>query len=73
MQITFDLTFHPSELSHDIRYDKIPCHIEGSTKPLFLTLTGVCIEKIPVKEVSVLTEATVNNDKLYCRFSMVDL
>lgn len=52
-QITFDLTFHPNEVSHDIRCDKIPCHIEGSTEPLLLTLTGVCIEKIPVKEVSI--------------------
>ncbi len=34
------------ELSHDIRYEKLPCHIEGMSKPLFLTLTGVCIEQV---------------------------
>ena len=29
---------------------KVPCEIEGS-KPLLITLTGTCIEQVPLKEV----------------------
>ncbi len=52
VQITFDVVFHPKELSQDIRCDQVACHVEAQTEPLTLTLTGVCIEKVPIKEVS---------------------
>ena len=32
------------------QYDSLKCHIEGGP-PLTLTLTGVCIEQTPLKEV----------------------
>jgi hydrocephalus-inducing protein len=42
MEIAQEITFHPSELNQDIRYENIPCEIEGMS-PLYLTLTGMCI------------------------------
>jgi hypothetical protein len=33
--------FHPTRIQPDIRYSKIPCHVDGAA-PLFLTLTGSC-------------------------------
>lgn len=40
-------------LNQDIRYDNLTCNIEG-TSPLKLTLTGMCIDQTPMKEVHVL-------------------
>ena len=51
LQIPFEITFQPKELKQDIRYEGIPCDIEGG-KPLTLTLTGACIKPNPEKEVS---------------------
>ena len=31
---------------------KVPCKIEGSEKPLCITLTGTCIAQVPLKEVT---------------------
>ena len=50
--MAFTVTFHPRELSHDIRYDNLKCAIEGG-KPLKITLTGMCIGTPALKEVSV--------------------
>lgn len=52
LQVPLDVTFHPQEVSRDISYESLPCEIEGST-PLYLTLSGVCIEKTSTKEVSI--------------------
>ncbi|XP_013405663.1 hydrocephalus-inducing protein [Lingula anatina] len=49
MEVNFEITFHPLELSQDIRYERLKCDIEGD-KPLRLTLTGMCIGVPPVKE-----------------------
>ncbi|KAI9343132.1 hypothetical protein BDR26DRAFT_917651 [Obelidium mucronatum] len=42
MEIPLEITFHPTELNQDIRYDSLICNVEGS-QPLYLTLTGMCI------------------------------
>ena len=38
-----EITFHPSRVDRDIRYEKIPLFVDGQA-PLSLTLTGICIE-----------------------------
>eukprot|EP00753_Platysulcus_tardus_P018896 PLAT7033.13.p2 GENE.PLAT7033.13~~PLAT7033.13.p2 ORF type:complete len:1497 (-),score=833.67 PLAT7033.13:92-4582(-) len=40
--VKLDVTFHPSELDEDIRYERLLCAIEGAP-PLQLTLTGACV------------------------------
>ncbi|KAG2469946.1 HYDIN protein, partial [Polypterus senegalus] len=50
MEVTFEVTFSPKELSQDIRYDNLFCSIEGG-KPLKLTLAGSCVSASVVKEV----------------------
>ncbi|XP_022080460.1 hydrocephalus-inducing protein homolog isoform X2 [Acanthaster planci] len=50
MTVPFEVTFFPKELSQDIRYDKLRCHIEGG-RPLRLVLTGMCVGSQPQKEV----------------------
>ena len=52
MEVPFTVTFHPSRLCQDVRYDQLRCDIEGG-KPLQLTLTGMCIGTPPLKEVIV--------------------
>ena len=42
MDIALEITFHPVDISQDIRYERLQCIIEGSN-PLALTLTGICI------------------------------
>ncbi|KAJ3332957.1 hypothetical protein HDU76_012454, partial [Blyttiomyces sp. JEL0837] len=42
MDVPLEVTFHPTEISQDIRYENLSCLIEGSSS-LFLTLTGTCI------------------------------
>uniref|UniRef100_A0A8D0GGN3 HYDIN protein n=1 Tax=Sphenodon punctatus TaxID=8508 RepID=A0A8D0GGN3_SPHPU len=50
MEIPFEVTFHPCELSQDIHYDSLECYIQGS-EPLKLTLSGYCMVAPPTKEV----------------------
>ncbi|KAJ3416712.1 hypothetical protein HDV05_000542 [Chytridiales sp. JEL 0842] len=42
MDLPLEITFHPTEINQDIRYESLACAIEGSS-PLYLTLTGMCI------------------------------
>ncbi|XP_067276661.1 hydrocephalus-inducing protein homolog isoform X2 [Pseudorasbora parva] len=42
MEVSLEVTFAPTELSQDLRYDDLCCTVEGD-KPLKLTLTGSCI------------------------------
>ncbi|KNC96691.1 uncharacterized protein SPPG_07904 [Spizellomyces punctatus DAOM BR117] len=42
MEIALEITFRPTELNPDIRYENLTCHVEG-IPPLYLTLTGMCI------------------------------
>lgn len=42
MDIPLEITFHPTEINPDIRYENLVCKLEG-TLPVTLTLTGMCI------------------------------
>lgn len=41
--LDLEVTFHPSAVDSDIRYNKVKCEIKGG-EPLALTLMGKCIE-----------------------------
>ncbi|KAL1499824.1 hypothetical protein AB1Y20_012509 [Prymnesium parvum] len=41
-----EITFHPSRVNRDIRYERIPIFVDGQ-QPLPLTLTGVCVAAEP--------------------------
>lgn len=58
MEASFDVTFHPKDVNHDIRIDQVPCRlwivekkkngkeygeIVSQCSPLHLTLTGMAI------------------------------
>ncbi|KAL2094104.1 hypothetical protein ACEWY4_011416 [Coilia grayii] len=49
MEVPFEVTFTPTELSQGLRYEGLTCSIEGSC-PLSLTLTGSCITPPNAKE-----------------------
>ncbi|XP_063801928.1 hydrocephalus-inducing protein homolog isoform X2 [Pseudophryne corroboree] len=49
-EVTFDVVFHPHEISSDIHYENLNCFIEGS-KTLTLTLSGSCVGLPSTKEV----------------------
>ena len=46
MEQPLNITFHPKTISQDIRYPRVPCKIEGSKDPLYLTLTGSCTNSL---------------------------
>ncbi|XP_041964608.1 hydrocephalus-inducing protein homolog isoform X2 [Alosa sapidissima] len=50
MEVSFKVTFAPTELCQDLRYEDLTCTIEGSS-PMSLTLTGSCIVPPTAKEV----------------------
>lgn len=41
----FEIVFHPEIINNDIRYEKVPCKIEG-TESLSVTLIGKCVEQL---------------------------
>lgn len=44
--VTMEVTFHPKNLSPDIRIDKVPCLVDGQEMPdMYLTLSGGCVEQ----------------------------
>ncbi|NXX95861.1 HYDIN protein, partial [Centropus bengalensis] len=47
--VSFVVTFHPSEVSPAIHYEGLQCFIQGS-EPLLLTLAGRCMETPAIKE-----------------------
>ncbi|XP_068116429.1 hydrocephalus-inducing protein homolog [Hyperolius riggenbachi] len=49
-EVTFDVTFHPHEISSDLHYENLPCVIEGG-RTLNLTLSGSCVSLPSSKEV----------------------
>ncbi|XP_066569678.1 hydrocephalus-inducing protein homolog [Amia ocellicauda] len=53
MEVPFVVTFAPQQQSQDIRYDSLPCAIEGG-QPLTLTLTGSCMWAPTPKEPQVV-------------------
>ncbi|KAL0967857.1 hypothetical protein UPYG_G00258430 [Umbra pygmaea] len=50
MEVPFQVTFAPVDLSQDLRCDDLSCTIEGS-KPIKLTLAGSCVIPLVNKEV----------------------
>jgi hydrocephalus-inducing protein len=48
-EITFEVSFHPTQVNDDIRYEKIPLNVEGGEGHT-LTLTGMCVTQAPVAE-----------------------
>eukprot|EP00743_Colponemidia_sp_Colp-15_P000860 GILK01000949.1.p1 GENE.GILK01000949.1~~GILK01000949.1.p1 ORF type:complete len:1078 (+),score=227.51 GILK01000949.1:666-3899(+) len=57
-ELMLDVTFHPTQVDHDIRFDKIPCYVDGG-ETLYVTLTGKCISQPSdaTKEISFATKA----------------
>ncbi|XP_022605572.1 hydrocephalus-inducing protein homolog [Seriola dumerili] len=51
MEVPFDVTFAPEELSNDKRYENLSCFVESSSSPVTLTVTGSCIVASTSKEV----------------------
>ncbi|XP_072492710.1 hydrocephalus-inducing protein homolog isoform X2 [Notamacropus eugenii] len=49
MEVAFEVTYRPTELGKDSLYKNLPCSIQGS-KPLLLTLSGVCVNITGIKE-----------------------
>ncbi|XP_075181569.1 hydrocephalus-inducing protein homolog [Anomaloglossus baeobatrachus] len=49
-EVTFDVVFHPAEISSDIHYKNLLCCIEGG-RTLALTLSGSCVGLPSMKEV----------------------
>ncbi|KAG7468631.1 hypothetical protein MATL_G00145140 [Megalops atlanticus] len=54
MEVPFEVTFAPVELSQDLRCDSLTCSIEGGP-PLRLTLAGSCVASPVTKEVVVFS------------------
>ncbi|CAG6023165.1 unnamed protein product [Menidia menidia] len=51
MEVPFEVTFAPVELSNDRRYEGLSCSLEGSPPPVLLTVTGSCIAASTTQEV----------------------
>lgn len=51
MEVPFEVTFAPVELSNDTRYENLSCYVDGSYSPITLTMTGSCIVASTSKEV----------------------
>ncbi|TMS05303.1 Hydrocephalus-inducing protein-like protein [Larimichthys crocea] len=51
MQVPFELTFAPVELSNDARFENLSCCVKDSSSPVTLTVTGSCIVASTSKEV----------------------
>ncbi|XP_070763174.1 hydrocephalus-inducing protein homolog [Enoplosus armatus] len=51
MEVPFEVTFAPVELSNDTRHENLSCCVEGSSSPVTLTVTGSCIVASTSKEV----------------------
>ncbi|EHB15465.1 Hydrocephalus-inducing protein-like protein, partial [Heterocephalus glaber] len=50
MEVSFEVTYHPTEVGKETFCKNIPCFIQGGS-PLSLTLSGVCVGPPAVKEV----------------------
>ncbi|XP_070307131.1 hydrocephalus-inducing protein homolog isoform X1 [Odocoileus virginianus] len=50
MEVSFEVTYHPTEVGKEILHKKLLCFIQGGS-PLSLTLSGVCVGPPSVKEV----------------------
>lgn len=43
MDVTLKISFTPTKVSPDIRYNKLACQVEGVSAPLLITLIGSCV------------------------------
>ncbi|XP_008567942.1 PREDICTED: hydrocephalus-inducing protein homolog, partial [Galeopterus variegatus] len=50
MEVSFEVTYHPTEVGKESLYKNMLCYIQGGS-PLSLTLSGVCVGPPAVKEV----------------------
>ncbi|XP_049719569.1 hydrocephalus-inducing protein homolog isoform X3 [Elephas maximus indicus] len=50
MEVSFEVTYHPTEVGKESLYKNMVCFIQGGN-PLTLTLSGVCVGPPAVKEV----------------------
>ncbi|XP_059006937.1 hydrocephalus-inducing protein homolog [Mustela lutreola] len=50
MEVSFEVTYHPTEVGKESLYKNLLCFIQGGN-PLSLTLSGVCVGPPAVKEV----------------------
>ncbi|XP_072823786.1 hydrocephalus-inducing protein homolog [Vicugna pacos] len=50
MEVSFEVTYHPTEVGKEILHKNLLCFIQGGS-PLSLTLSGVCVGPPAVKEV----------------------
>eukprot|EP00965_Chrysotila_dentata_P045391 1508029-Pleurochrysis_carterae.AAC.3 len=41
--VNLEVTFHPAAVNRDIRYERVPVHVDGQ-QPLLMTLTGMCVD-----------------------------
>uniref|UniRef100_A0A8D3BS88 HYDIN axonemal central pair apparatus protein n=1 Tax=Scophthalmus maximus TaxID=52904 RepID=A0A8D3BS88_SCOMX len=51
MEVPFDVTFAPKQLSNDKRYDDLTCIVENFSSPVTFTATGSCTAASTSKEV----------------------
>lgn len=64
MEVSLEVTFAPTELNQDLRYDDLCCTIEGG-KPLKLTLTGSCIVPTVATEVRCCRDKRKHKSECY--------
>ncbi|XP_041629003.1 hydrocephalus-inducing protein homolog isoform X2 [Vulpes lagopus] len=50
MEVSFEVTYHPTEVGKESLYKNLLCFIQGGS-PLSLTLSGICVGPPAVKEV----------------------
>jgi len=56
--VTMEVTFHPAFLSNDIRFEKVPCLVDGQpANDMYLTLSGGCVSQ-PKDNIEELTFST---------------
>jgi len=70
---TMDVTFHPNEIGNDIRFEQVPCLVDGSPmEGMYLTVSGNCVPP-PMEDAqeikfhadvrsSVVQSVTIEND-----------
>lgn len=55
-ETTIDFVFQPRTIRHDIRCNRLECRLEG-TQPVYVTLSGSCVEVAPARETIVISTA----------------
>ncbi|KAI9141433.1 hypothetical protein BKA69DRAFT_1166800 [Paraphysoderma sedebokerense] len=82
MAVSLQITFHPTKICPDIRYENIECTVEGAAS-VFLTLTGSCIPvpgpvdtlrfSVPVRQSEVKSISLINRGtNVWCIKPIID-